>query len=1158
MSKIITLTVVSILLAFNGIAQTPTSYNQFKVVTEAWQISYHINNTPTNDPVYLVLAPGVYKIQQPITIDRVGAVYIHGLSMAGTLLTDSTNFAGQDLFIVKKTNKFSLAGLTIRTSKPASSDPALWKGAGIRFETNAGNTPHDVEIQEIEQASSFKINAPGTYRVQSSRVPNLGYIINHPDADFVMTQGQCWLYHGNFPLAKTVLTDINGTHTGSFAYPYGLNNPATGAIIHPPLSDVDDLNFMRDSACIIWQKQGRVRIYNTNNVMLSSAYEYRFDSKSSLGPHIIAGLRNETENSSPTLADCASGNRIFKAIAKVSGYGNEIIFKSNSAVIKGGLFHGVCAEKIALVDFQAVDGKAFILGNINKEGYNKMIMNSAGTNLGNADIILLGNKIASLPVYPNMANSTSIPQSMYADIQLGSGNHIENMGNMTRLNNGSPVLVGNDPPSSYDDGAFSDLFLNNVDSLENRVVIPSDFAPSALGLPTFGLSYNALNPNDPSSNHELLWKNILINVRNYGAIPNDGLDDYLAIQTAIDTAVLSNGLLYFPDGQYDISQTLEFNTLTLTGAYRALSPTPWHYGSPTNLLSWSGRSILIAGSDRSTTIINGLGNVLSIFGITNSRMSRMQDLTLIVNDGNIKSIIGVTNSTNPSQAIVSVDPLCTDLPEPGIKSKPVYLWSFRNCDFIGGQLGVATHFNTQRSIMAHNPLTGLNDIQAQFVGTDPNSGNCSSFSGALGECFSVAHCNFQNNTIGFATGWNQAFCHLISDCNFNGNQFGVTQYGAKGSNPTSDYSGYNTIQAGGNFIILNSDFNCTYRDFNSFYQEQGVTDYFNNCNFSAPTAIHYQSSETSRTPYHINKQSIGFVENCNFLFDHTQDALIKDQPFSPTTASINNYAQRFTFFIGYRNSLFCLNSNLSKTTFVKGNNIAAGTFGTVNGAAYLQGVGYGLIAQCTMPGNGVSSHLQYGTKVLSGFNFDPNDANIPQNNPPYPLGYGLTPPVNLYTPRYIPKEIVNLDLSQFSSTNDYYFWRSSINLKTLANSPIPNTYSPSLIRDYALPMQRILLYNAGNQTPTAVNDIHALKDIELTLFPNPVQNVLNVKIESEHIESGYLKVYDMLGKTLYQLKIAISKDANSFMIDLSDFNSGILVISLQTQQGVISKKIFKQ
>ncbi|MBK9993327.1 MAG: hypothetical protein IPP01_04905 [Saprospiraceae bacterium] len=106
-------------------------------------------------------------------------------------------------------------------------------------------------------------------------------------------------------------------------------------------------------------------------------------------------------------------------------------------------FDGVCAEKIALVDFQAVDGKAYVLGNANKEGCNKLIMNSANTNLGNAKIILLGNKIASLPAYSNMASSATIPQNLYADVTLGNGNSIYNMGNMTRLNTGLHPTTNN-------------------------------------------------------------------------------------------------------------------------------------------------------------------------------------------------------------------------------------------------------------------------------------------------------------------------------------------------------------------------------------------------------------------------------------------------------------------------------------------------------------------------------------------------------------------------------------------------------------------------------------------------------------------------------------------------------------------------------------------
>jgi hypothetical protein len=707
--KSLLLTLAVMLLAGVASAQTPVSYNQFKVVTSASQLASEINNTPSASPVYLVLAPGQYRLSSAITIDRTGPVYIHGLSTASTYLSISAGFVGNEIFNVRRTSKFSLAGLT-------------FDGAGIRFEPNAANQSHDVEIQEIVHSSSVRINAPGSYRVQSSRVPNLGYIVNHPDADFVMTQAHSWVYLGNFPNVKST--------TGTFTNNYSLSHP-------------DDIAYMRDSACVIWQRQGRVRIYNTNNVMSGCAYEYRFDSKSRLGPHVIAGLRNEIEaNNTPGAAECIANKRIFKALAKVSGYGNEIIFKCNSPVNAPAFFTGVCAEKIAFVDFQSVDGKAFILGNPHKEAINKLIMNSAGTNLGKAQIVLLGNKIASLPAYPGMAASTAVPQSLYADVMLGSGNAVYNMGNMTRLNTGvhpqtGQYLTGAESYTSYGDEVFSDMFLSNTDSLRNAPVIPSDVPPHALTLPKFRLTYNASSPTDPATNHELLWRKILINVRNYGAVPNDNTDDYTAIQTATDKAALSNNLLYFPEGQYDISNFIQFNMLS--NVPPLLSPTADSYGSPIiTAATAGGRSVLIAGADENTTTINGLGNVLRIFSITNSRLSRMQGLTLRVNQGMMRAIRGITTMTNSTQSLVDVDNFGVCLALPGVAPNygSIYLWNFRNCNFVGGQVGVATQMRKQMSGTVRNHQTGM-DVSGVFSGRFSDNDCANPIWGGLGESFSL-------------------------------------------------------------------------------------------------------------------------------------------------------------------------------------------------------------------------------------------------------------------------------------------------------------------------------------------------------------------------------------------------------------------------------------
>ena len=54
--------------------------------------------------------------------------------------------------------------------------------------------------------------------------------------------------------------------------------------------------------------------------------------------------------------------------------------------------------------------------------------------------------------------------------------------------------------------------------------------------------------------NELSPKNKVINVLDYGAIPNDEIDDTAALRKAVaDARVLENVTLYFPAGRYYIS-----------------------------------------------------------------------------------------------------------------------------------------------------------------------------------------------------------------------------------------------------------------------------------------------------------------------------------------------------------------------------------------------------------------------------------------------------------------------------------------------------------------------------------------------------------------------------------------------------------------------------
>ena len=55
----------------------------------------------------------------------------------------------------------------------------------------------------------------------------------------------------------------------------------------------------------------------------------------------------------------------------------------------------------------------------------------------------------------------------------------------------------------------------------------------------------------------------VIDITTYGAVPDDGLDDTAAIQQALNAHPTNNHVFYFPDGVYDIS-----NTLTLAGSQK--------------------------------------------------------------------------------------------------------------------------------------------------------------------------------------------------------------------------------------------------------------------------------------------------------------------------------------------------------------------------------------------------------------------------------------------------------------------------------------------------------------------------------------------------------------------------------------------------------------
>jgi len=81
--------------------------------------------------------------------------------------------------------------------------------------------------------------------------------------------------------------------------------------------------------------------------------------------------------------------------------------------------------------------------------------------------------------------------------------------------------------------------------------------------------------------------------------------------------------------------------------------------------------------------------------------------------------------------------------------------------------------------------------------------------------------------------------------------------------------------------------------------------------------------------------------------------------------------------------------------------------------------------------------------------------------------------------------------------------------------------------------------------PVSLSDVDIVKT-NLTLYPNPVQNVLNIDINQEL--SGY--IYDLTGKKLLNF--------STKTVDISELTSGVYLLDIISEDKRYTKKIIKQ
>lgn len=76
----------------------------------------------------------------------------------------------------------------------------------------------------------------------------------------------------------------------------------------------------------------------------------------------------------------------------------------------------------------------------------------------------------------------------------------------------------------------------------------------------------------------------------------------------------------------------------------------------------------------------------------------------------------------------------------------------------------------------------------------------------------------------------------------------------------------------------------------------------------------------------------------------------------------------------------------------------------------------------------------------------------------------------------------------------------------------------------------------------------------VTLYPNPTQSIIDIKLDRNYPGETECHIYDMYGKLMRVLPI--EEDITS--IDVTNFASGVYIIRLTTEQGQVSKRFVKQ
>jgi formylglycine-generating enzyme required for sulfatase activity len=234
----------------------PANYERFDTSVPANNGTALANALANPNIRSIYLRNGSYILPGSVTINRTTPLFVHCQDRLWTSIEPTAANRNQPLLIVQNAPLVNIAGCRLRY--PNTGLVGQVQNAQAIVAQNSASTR--VEVQDcLVDSSGLTFAGPGTYRVQNCQLGGGGFVrsaitIDHPDADLMVFGGDI----------------TNGT------------NPRAVGV---------DENYHH-----IWQKRGRLRIYSTTVEGSLGYADFRIETASALGPHVLGNVRSEGAN----------------------------------------------------------------------------------------------------------------------------------------------------------------------------------------------------------------------------------------------------------------------------------------------------------------------------------------------------------------------------------------------------------------------------------------------------------------------------------------------------------------------------------------------------------------------------------------------------------------------------------------------------------------------------------------------------------------------------------------------------------------------------------------------------------------------------------------------------------------------------------------------